>query len=261
MKSSTPFIHSYLGKKFLVAATGVILFGFLIGHAAGNLKVFAPDHEGIPSIDHYGEFLRVVGEPLVPKYFLLWTARLILLAALVIHVVLVVQLQIANRAARPQRYQRTKYSAATWSARMMMASGIFILGFVIFHILHFTTGTIQIGTFEHGKVYSNLYSSFGSIGVVLFYVSAMVVLAFHLFHGVWSLFQTWGIDSPDRNRFLRGFAIVTTLGVATAFSLVPISFMTGMMGEPPVYHSVETMPEDSDSLADQRNVLGTGETD
>ena len=198
------FFTTTIGKKFIAALTGLVLFGFLLGHVAGNLKVFTgstPD--GVPHIDEYAHFLKIAGAPIFPEQFVLWGARLVLLASLIIHVVVVVQLAMLSQEARPVNYVKSKKQAASLSALYMMFSGLLILGFIIFHILHFTTGSIPIGDFEHGYVYSNLASSFGKWPVALGYILVMIVLGFHLNHGVWSLFQTLGLDNPDRNRFLR----------------------------------------------------------
>ena len=152
---------STIGKKFIAAITGLILFGFLAGHVAGNLKVFTgKTAEGVPHIDEYAHFLRIAGSPILPEQMGLWIARGVLLGSLILHVVVVIQLAMLNQEARPVDYVRTKKKAATLPALYMMFSGLLILGFVIFHILHFTTGTIVIGDFEYGYVYNNLRSSF-----------------------------------------------------------------------------------------------------
>ena len=117
----------------------------------------------------------------------------------------------------------------------MMFSGSLIAFFIVFHLLHFTVGALPISEFKHGAVYENLYSSFRNPLISLFYVAVMGVLGFHLYHGVWSLFQTLGIDNPDRNKALRMFAIIATIGIVVGFALVPLSFMTGMMPEPTAY--------------------------
>lgn len=228
-----------IGKKFIAATTGIILFGFLIGHVAGNLKVFTGssthqvdgEEQHVPHIDEYGQFLREAGSPILPEQVGLWIARIVLLVCLVLHVIVVIQLATLNKAARPVGYVKSKKSAATPAAIYMMFSGLLILGFIIFHILHFTTGTIQLGKFEHGYVYNNLSHSFTQWPIAIGYVVVMCVLAFHLYHGVWSLFQTLGLDNPDRNAMLRTIAVVFAIGLAVGFSAVPIAFMAGAMPE------------------------------
>jgi succinate dehydrogenase / fumarate reductase cytochrome b subunit len=227
---------STIGKKFIAAVTGLILFGFLLGHVAGNLKVFTGStSEGVPHIDEYGQFLRVAGEPFLPEMMGLWIARIVLLASVVLHIVVVVQLAFRNLEARPVGYVRSKKAASTLAALWMMFSGGLIAFFVVFHLLHFTVGALPIGEFQHGAIYKNLYSSFGNPLISLFYVIVMGVIGFHLYHGVWSLFQTLGVDNPDRNGPLRVFAIVATVGIVVGFSLVPLSFMVGALPAPVDY--------------------------
>lgn len=232
-----------IGKKFIAATTGIILFGFLIGHVAGNLKVFTGstshqvdgEEQLVPHIDEYGQFLKEAGSPILPEQVGLWIARIVLLVALILHVVVVIQLSLQSKAARPVGYVKSKKSAASPAALYMMFSGLLILGFIIFHILHFTTGTIPLGKFEHGYVYNNLSHSFTQWPIALGYVVVMCFLAFHLYHGIWSLFQTLGLDNPDRNKMLRCFAATFAIALALGFAIVPISFLTGGMPEPVEY--------------------------
>ena len=227
---------STIGKKFIAAITGLVLFGFLLGHVAGNLKVFTgTSADGVPHIDEYGQFLKVAGEPFLPEMVGLWAARLVLLVSLVLHVVVVSQLAFLSSEARPIGYVKSKKKVATLPALWMMFSGLLILGLVIFHILHFTTGTIQLGEFEHGYVYNNLANSFTKPFVAIGYVCVMIVLGFHLNHGVWSLFQTLGIDNPDRNKTLRMLATGLTVAVIIGFCAVPLAFMSGQMPDVVTY--------------------------
>ncbi len=221
---------STIGKKFIASITGLILFGFLLGHVAGNLKVFTgTTADGVPHIDEYGQFLKVAGEPMIPEMFALWSARVVLLVALILHVLVVVQLALLSAEARPINYVKSRKKAATLPALWMMFSGLLILCFIIFHILHFTTGTIRLGKFEHGYIYNNLTHSFSNPVVAVGYVFVMIVLGLHLNHGVWSMFQTLGLDNPDRNKSLRVFATGLTIVIILGFIVVPISFMSGMM--------------------------------
>lgn len=228
-----PFFQSTLGKKTVIAVTGAIMIGFLAGHVVGNLKVFLPDPEpGVADIDVYAEFLRSAGEPILPAGGGLWIVRLTLIAALVIHVVLVVQLSLRNRKARPVGYASEHHARATRPARWMMFSGSLVLGFVVFHLLHFTTGTVDPAAFQEGAVYANLYFAFTRWPFVLLYVVAMGLVSLHLYHGAWSMFQTLGLDSPDRNRALRWFAVVISIVVFAGFVMVPISFVSGALDPP-----------------------------
>jgi len=225
-----------LGKKALVAVTGAIMLGFLFLHVIGNLKAFLPDPEpGVPDIDVYSEFLRTLGEPILPYSVALWIFRVVLAGALVLHVVCVFQLASQNRRARPVRYERVDYVEATASGRWMLYTGSLLLVFVVIHLLHFTTGTIDATRFIHGAVYDNLYRAFHQWSYAGFYLTAMVVLGLHLYHGAWSLFQSLGLDNPDRNRGLRRMAIVIAITLPLAFASVPIAFFSGSMKAPPVH--------------------------
>jgi succinate dehydrogenase / fumarate reductase cytochrome b subunit len=125
---------------------------------------------------------------------------------------------------------------ASPAALYMMVTGTAILAFIVLHILHFTTGSLPLlGEHEHGYVYNNMMSSFSIWWVSLAYIIMMVVIGFHLYHGVWSLFQTLGLDNPDRNMYLRAFAVLFAIGVSATFILVPLSFMSGQMPEAAEY--------------------------
>ena len=201
---------SSVGKKVIVALTGTILAVYIVLHVAGNLKAFqgAGGAEG-PAIDRYAEWLRTVGEPAIPREGLLWTVRAILLICLVIHITGVIQLARRNREARPAGYPapRIKRSLAS---RTMLAGGLFLLAFIVFHILHFTTGTIQPSRFAEGAVYRNLDEAFSQPGFVVVYVLASLTIAAHALHGVWSSTQTAGWDKPNRNPSFRRGATITS---------------------------------------------------
>jgi succinate dehydrogenase / fumarate reductase cytochrome b subunit len=216
----------------VVAVTGAIMLGFLVGHVVGNLKVFLPDPApGVADIDAYAEFLRSFGEPIFPRGGALWTARLTLLSALAIHTFLVVKLSLRSKRARPVGYANQRHARATRPARWMMATGVLLLVFIVFHLLHFTTGTVDPASFETGAVYANLRRAFASRWFVTLYVVAMGVVVLHLYHGVWSMFQTLGIDNPDRNRALRWLAVVLSVALFVGFVTVPISFATGLLDQ------------------------------
>jgi succinate dehydrogenase / fumarate reductase cytochrome b subunit len=226
--------QSQLGKKAIVAVTGTLMLGFLLLHVAGNLKAFLPEASpGVPDIDVYSRFLRTAGEPLLPPLTVLWLFRVVLASALILHVVCVLQLAAKNRRARPVHYDRVEYVQTTRSARWMLYTGSLLLLFVVLHLLHLTTGTLAPAEFTHGAVYANLQRAFGHGLVTLCYVAAMIVLALHLYHGAWSLFQSLGLDTPDRNRGLRRTAAAIALVVPLAFTLVPLAFFVGLMPPAP----------------------------
>ena len=226
--------RSSLGKKAIVAVTGAMLLGFLVLHVVGNLKAFLPDPEpGVADIDVYARFLRTMGEPIFPYSSALWIVRTILAAALGLHLVCVFQLALQNRGARPVRYARTRHGHATPPARWMLYTGSLLGVFIVIHLLQFTTGSIDAARFTEGAVYLNLHRTFQLGGYVVFYVGAMAVLGLHLYHGAWSLFQSLGLDNPDRNRGLRALALVFAVGLFLAFSSVPLAFSSGVMDPPP----------------------------
>jgi succinate dehydrogenase / fumarate reductase cytochrome b subunit len=225
---------SQLGKKVIVAVTGLMMVGFLIVHLIGNLKVFLPDPEpGVADIDVYAQALRTIGEPFVPHGTVVWLTRAVLLAAVAIHIVCVIQLSLAGRAARQASYDDRRYQRATWAARLMMVTGLTLLVYIVFHLLHFTVGVVEPERFVHGALYYNLYEAFTRWPFVLLYTLGMASVAFHVYHGAWSVFQTLGLDSPERNHLFRGLAVGLAILFFVGFLSIPFAFATGLLGPPP----------------------------
>ncbi|PLS78249.1 MAG: succinate dehydrogenase [Chloroflexi bacterium] len=216
--------RSTIGKKVAMALTGLILVGFVVAHMLGNLKIFT----GSQHLNEYGEFLRTVGEPLFPYSALLWIARIVLLGSVVVHIVAATQLTMLDRASRPERYVFHKKQQATYASLTMRWGGLIILLFVIYHILHFTTGAAH-GNFIEGDVYHNVVSGFQVWYVSVVYIAAMVALGFHLYHGVWSMFQTLGLNSSKWNGLLRGLSVLTALVVAGGNILIPVAVLAGFL--------------------------------
>lgn len=221
---------STLGKKIIVAITGVILAAYVILHALGNLKALQGPGDGGPApVDEYASFLREAGGPVIPGEGLLWLMRIILITAFVLHVVGVTQLLARNRAARsgnPPVIRRTLAS------RTMAVTGFLLLGFIVFHVLQFTTLTIHPTPLAQGAVYANLYNAFQEWWIAAIYVLMMGVLFLHLRHALWSLLQTMGWDKPNRNPTFRRGATATAVLVAGGFALIPLLFFTGVLPEP-----------------------------
>jgi succinate dehydrogenase / fumarate reductase cytochrome b subunit len=207
------FYRSTVGRKIVMAVTGMILVGFVTAHMTGNLLMF----KGPAAINGYSRFLHSAGE-------LLWSVRLVLLTAFIFHVHSAWSLTRDARAARPDGYAERKVRAATWSARTMRWGGVLLLAFVIFHLLHFTTGTLH-PDFDPHDVYSNVIIGFGVPAVVIFYVAAMAALALHLHHGVWSLFQTLGLNHPHLNPARRRLATFLAVVVPVGFASIPVAVM------------------------------------
>jgi len=203
--------RSAVGKKAVMAVTGVILFGFVLGHLLGNLKLYL----GPDALNSYSRFLHTAGEPVVPANVLLWAVRLLLIAAVVLHVWAAWQLSRAGRAARPDAYVAGTRIHTTYASRTMRWGGVIILLFVIYHLLHLTWGTVH-SAFVPGDVYHNVVTGFQQWWVSLFYIAAQVALGFHLYHGLWSMFQSLGWNHPRfnlwRNGFAHAFAWLITLG-------------------------------------------------
>ncbi len=209
------FWRSSVGKKWIMAVTGIMLIGFVFTHMVGNLKIFI----GPSSLDHYAEWLRTIGYPILPRTGTLWLMRLGLLGAVVLHIWAAASLTRVNRRARPVGYKSPReYVAADFAARTMRWTGIIVALFIVFHLLDLTWG--QTGTdFVKGDVYDNIVNSFTRVPVAIAYIVANIALAFHLYHGAWSMFQSLGINSPRFNPWRRGFAI----GVASIIAIGNIS--------------------------------------
>jgi succinate dehydrogenase / fumarate reductase cytochrome b subunit len=221
------FWQSAVGKKWLMAISGIVLLGFVLVHMIGNLKVFlGKDH-----INTYGEWLRTLGEPALPRTVLLWTVRLVLIGAFVVHIVAAAQLTRMNQKARPVRYQSKRdYVAANFASRTMRWTGIIIALFVIFHLLDLTWGSAN-PHFVRGDVYDNMFASFERVPVAIAYIVAMVALSIHLFHGTWSMFQSLGLNNPRYNAWRRwfagGFAFVILVGNVS----MPLLITTGAVSK------------------------------
>lgn len=216
-----------IGKKAVMAVTGVVLVGFVAVHMLGNLKIFL----GEAAFNDYAVFLREMGHPLLPHEGALWIARVVLLACVAFHMAAALQLTLMSRAARPIPYEDKTNLQATYAARTMRWGGVIIGLFVIYHLLHFTLGVVgyQPGQFEHLSVYRNVVTGFSVWYVSLFYIVAMGMLGFHLYHGVWSLFQTLGARDIRGSGLYRGLAGVLALGVSLGNISIPLAVLTGAL--------------------------------
>lgn len=226
------FWRSTIGKKVFVAISGGILLVYVILHMVGNLNsLFGPGGGEEARVNWYAEWLRDLGEPLLPHSSVVWALRAVLLAALIIHITGVVQLTRRNREARPARYP-AKRIKRSFSSQTMMVTGLLLLAFIVFHILQFTSLTIDVTPLKEGDVYANLYYAFHEWYFVAIYVAAVVFLGFHLRHAIWSLCQTLGLDAPSRNRQIRAAATGLSILLVAGFASVPILFTTDVLGAP-----------------------------
>ena len=218
-KKRKPFLldlySTALGKKYVMAITGLIGIGFVIVHLIGNLKMYLGVVDGEYDIDVYGEFLREILVPLLPRTYALWALRIVLIAALVLHLHAAYTLTIINRRARPTKYQSKRdYVAADFAARTMRWTGIIVLLFLFFHLADLTWGWFN-PDFVRGEVYRNVDASLSRIPVAVLYIVANIALGIHLFHGTWSLFQSMGWNNPRFNSWRRALAT----GVATVITV------------------------------------------
>ena len=232
MKQVFDLYKTTIGKKIVIALSGLILYGFVFSHMLGNLKAFAGfGANGVHKLDIYAVFLRVMGKNFLGYGTVLWIARGVLLVAVVAHVVTVIQLQILNKKSRPKDYKKYRYQASSWASRFMFYGGIILALFIIVHLLHITFG-YYVKDWVEGHVYANIYAAFKNPIAVSFYMVAMAALSFHLYHGVWSMFQTLGLVSPDRNSIFRVVAIFSAVIIALGFISVPLSIFFGLLPEP-----------------------------
>jgi succinate dehydrogenase / fumarate reductase cytochrome b subunit len=228
------FYGSTIGKKVAMAVTGLVLVLFVLGHMAGNLKVFAgiDPTTGDYKIDDYGRFLRAMGAEMLGHSGFLWIVRIVLLACVVVHALSGIQLARLNRRAKPVGYEVTAYRSANAASRTMLYGGLFLIVFITYHILHLTTGTVHTAGFVEGQVYANLWSAFRSYGTAGFYVVSMALLGLHLYHGTWSMFQTLGVDTPRWNKGIRTMAKVVAVALFIGFSSVPVGVAVGLLPAP-----------------------------
>lgn len=225
MRRAISLYRSSVGKKVMMAATGIILFLFVVAHMLGNLKIF----QGPEKFDAYAEFLRDVGAPIFGRSQLLWVFRVVLLLAVAVHIVAAIQLTRKSQGARPVRYKRSlDPSASTYASRTMRWGGVILAAFVTYHLLHFTVGTVH-PEFVAGSVYANVVVGFQNRLVAGAYIVAMAALALHLYHGVWSTFQTLGVNEPAYNRFRRPMAAAVAIVLFLGFIAVPVSVLTGIV--------------------------------
>lgn len=218
------FYRSAVGKKAVMAVTGVFLFGWIFLHMAGNLKVYTgPEH-----YNAYARFLITMGAPLLPNKGTLIAVRVLLLIAVWLHIQAATQLTIMNRRARPIGYGGRDYVAATYAARTMRWGGVIILLFVFYHLGHLTFGKFHPNYIE-GDVYHNFVTGFQVWWASAFYIVANLALGMHLYHGLWSMFNSLGLNHKTFNPWKRAFATVFALIVTLGNISFPIAVLIGVL--------------------------------
>jgi succinate dehydrogenase cytochrome b subunit len=211
------FYRSTIGRKVVMAVSGIILVGFVMLHMSGNLLAF----RGPEALDSYSHLLQ-------SSAVLLWGTRSVLLLAAALHIHSAWSLTRDARAARPIGYARREVLTATLGARTMRWGGVLLMVFIVFHLLHFTTGTVH-PDFVRGAVYQNLVIGLSVPAVAIFYLAAMVALSLHLRHGVWSLFQTLGVSHPHLDVGRKRLATVLAVVIPAGFAAIPVAVLFGWL--------------------------------
>ena len=228
------FYRSAVGKKWVMAVTGIVLLGFVLAHMVGNLKVYIGflAEEGAYEIDLYGEALRTLLFPIAPHYVVLWIIRIALIASFALHIHAAATLTIMNRKARKIGYQGPReYLAADYASRTMRFTGIIVLLYLGWHLADFTWGLQPFAPegWEYGAIYDNFILSFSRVGVSIFYIVANLLLGLHIFHGAWSMFQSIGWNNPRFNPWRRWFAIAFATVIVIGNVSFPVAVMTGLI--------------------------------
>ena len=227
------FYRSAIGKKWVMAITGIILITFVVVHLIGNLKIFlGPEAGGVYEIDEYGHLLRDLFYPILPRHVFLWLLRTGLIVAFALHVHAAVALTVINRRARPVEYQGPRqYLTANYASRTMRWSGFIFLAYLAFHLADFTWGIEPFApaNWVRGSVHANMVFSFSRWPVTGFYVLANVLLGIHLYHGAWSMFQSLGINNPRFNRWRRWFAQGLAAVIVIGNISMPIAIQFGII--------------------------------
>ena len=224
MNRNSHWYLSSIGSKLVMAATGVLLFGFLVGHLTGNLLMFA----GPDAMNTYAHWLKEKGG-------LLWGARLGLFIVFTVHIASAIRVNRQNRAARSKAYAVSNYVATTYAARTILVSGLIVLAFVIYHLLHYTLGVTNPEYFRmfdvkgRPDVYGMVVSGFSSRTVTGAYIVAMLMLASHLSHGLTSLFQTFGLHGPKFKPFASKLGPVVAILMFIGFVSIPLAVMSGRL--------------------------------
>lgn len=215
------YTKSTVGKKTIVAVTGLLLVGFLFAHMLGNLQMFEGrgDTAELTKMNQYAALLK-------SEMSLLWTARLGLLAAAVTHIIFTIQLTRRNRAARPITYDNKK-TYSTLQSRTMFWGGLFMMFYIVYHLMHFTIGNAHPEMFHGHDVYQTVLDSFQVPAIAIVYILAMLTLFMHLLHGVQSLFQTLGMTNPVHVRAIKCAGLGLAVLICGGFISIPVGVWMG----------------------------------
>ncbi|MDJ1135288.1 succinate dehydrogenase cytochrome b subunit [Streptomyces iconiensis] len=214
---------STIGKKVVMAVSGLVMLAYLVAHMLGNLKVFF----GPGEMNGYAHWLRTFGEPVLHYEWFLWVVRVVLLAAVVLHGVSAYQLSRRDIAARPVKYQH-KRQRTSYATRTMRWGGIILTLFIVWHLLDLTTGTVNPRG-QSGHPYENIVAAFRTWYANVIYIVAMLAVGLHIRHGFWSAAQTLGVTKPGTARVLKATSNVLALVLTLGFLSVPLGVMTGVV--------------------------------
>lgn len=223
MRRVVTLYRSSVGKKVTMAISGLLLFGFVLVHMIGNLKAF----QGAEAFDAYGSYLRSAGVPLLPQEGVLWLIRVVLLAAVAVHILAAIQLWLKSRGARSTAYRKLDDVSFSYASRTMRWGGVIVGLFIVYHILHLTTGTVHHDF--TGSVHANLVAGFQLWPVAIFYMIAVAALSLHLYHGLWSMLQTLGVNHPKYNHVRRPLAGGVAFFIFIGYISIPIAVLVGII--------------------------------
>jgi succinate dehydrogenase / fumarate reductase cytochrome b subunit len=235
-KKRRPFLldlyGTAVGKKYVMALTGIALLGFVFVHMLGNLKMYLGEED----FNHYAEFLRELLVPIVPRTVVLWLLRFGLIGAVLLHIHAAYSLTVMNRHARSVKYQSPRdYQIANFASRTMRWTGSIVALFVLWHLADLTWGFANNigadGEFVRGQAYANVVNSLERVPVAVLYIVANIALGIHLFHGVWSLFQSMGWNNPRFNKWRRGLATAFATIIVVGNVSFPIAVLAGIVGK------------------------------
>ena len=219
-------VRSTIFLKILMALSGLLFLGFVLAHMYGNLKAFS----GHDAYNDYAEHLRTIGEPMLPRSGLLWVLRVGLVGALVVHVYAAVTLWRRAKSARTHKYVVKKNRHSTYASHLMRWGGLTLLVFIVWHLLNFSIGKVNVSGGATNDPYNLLVDSFDTWWLTLIYLVAMAMLGAHLHHGVWSSMQTLGLTTSARKRTVyKRVALALAVIVAGGFSLVPVFVLAGVI--------------------------------
>jgi succinate dehydrogenase / fumarate reductase cytochrome b subunit len=219
MPRAASFLDATVGKKAVMAVTGLILFGFVVAHMIGNLQAYL----GPEVMNHYAVWLRELMHGAG-----LWIARGVLIVAVILHVWAALSLTLDNRKARPVGYRERRWEESSYASRTMVWSGPILALFIVYHLLHLTTGNLH-PAFVEGDVYHNFVTGFRVVPASVFYIVAMLCLGLHLYHGVWSMLQTLGLSHPRWNPLRKAFAGTITAVVVLGNISFPVAVLLGII--------------------------------